>query len=336
MPVALIHVKFAENAVVAFDRPLPKTCLVRKPAYKNALTTRLAMQTIELARRDNWEAGRHVTEQMIGEQFGVSRTPVRKALNFLEEMGVLRGERNRGYFLEKSGKALQRIAPASAPDSEEEIYLRIGNDRLRGKLPAELGEAEVMRRYDISRTQAQRLLHRMFGEGLISPKQGRGWAFEPVLDSLEAHNESYRFRITIEAGALLEPTFRINEAEFEALRREQQAMLDGNILKLSRVQLFEIGSRFHETVVAWSRNRFFLDAIRRQNQLRRLIEYRAHLDRSRLTRQCQEHLKLLDLIRSGDKEAAAAFIKRHLDVVRSIKTGGAPEPINSSAVHAQL
>lgn len=309
---------------------------VRKPAYKNALTTRLAMQAIELARRNGWEAGHHVTEQMIGEHFGVSRTPVRKALQFLEEMGVLRSERNRGYFLEKSGKALQRIAPSAPPDSEEETYLRIGNDRLRGKLPDELGEAELMRRYEVSRTQAQRLLHRMFGEGLVSPKQGRGWAFEPVLDSLQAHNESYRFRITIECGALLEPGFKVNDAEFEVLRREQQAMLAGNILKFSRVQLFEIGSRFHETVVAWSGNRFFLDAIRRQNQLRRLIEYRAHLDRSRLTKQCQEHLELLDLVRDDDREPAAAFLRRHLDVVRSIKTGGTPEATGRNALHAHF
>lgn len=301
-----------------------------QPAYKNALTTKLAMRTIELARRNNWEPGHHVTEALISRELGVSRTPVRKALKFLEEMGVLRGERNRGFFLEKSGTALKRVAPAAAPDDEEDIYLRIGNDRLRGKLPAELGEAELMRRYEISRSQAQRLLHRMFGEGLIAPKPGRGWVFEPVLDSLEAHNESYRFRITIETGALLEPTFQVNKAELEALRREQQAMLAGDILKLSRVQLFETGSRFHETVVGWSGNRFFTDAIRRQNQLRRLIEYRAHMDRSRLTKQCQEHLKLLALLEEGRVEDAVAFLRRHLDLVRSIKTGASPEAANKA------
>src|SRR5688572_16509942 len=97
-----------------------------EPAYKNALTTKLAMQTIELARRNNWAPGHHVTELMISNELGVSRTPVRKALKFLEEMGVLRSERNRGFFLEKSGKALQRIAPAAPRDDEEELYLRIG------------------------------------------------------------------------------------------------------------------------------------------------------------------------------------------------------------------
>ena len=169
-------------------------------------------------------------------------------------------------------------------------------------------------------------------------KQGRGWLFQPVLDSTNAHDQSYRFRMVIEPAAVLEPTFRINTAEFKRCRRQQQAMLDGDILRLSRVQLFQIGSEFHEMIVACSGNQFLLDAIKRQNQLRRLIEYRAHLDRSRLSRQCREHLELLDLLEAGNREDAAAFIRRHLDVVRSIKTGSTPgaKSFRSNQVRAQL
>jgi DNA-binding GntR family transcriptional regulator len=309
-----------------------------KPIYKSALTTRLAMQIIELARLENFESGRHVTEQFIADHFRVSRTPARKALHFLEEMGVLRSEKNRGFFLEKTGKALRSTALTSAQSDDETVYLQIADDRVQGKIGKTLREADLMRRYSITRASAKAILHRMARENLISPKSGRGWEFEPILDSLDAHNQSYQFRMIIEPAAILDPGFKINKSAFERSRQEQQAMLDGGILRLSRVQLFEISSRFHEMIVGCASNRFLLDALKRQNQLRRLIEYRASLDRSRFILQCQEHLTLLDVLTHGDRQSAAGFMRNHLDVVRSIKTAIAPDSSVAAKVklHAQF
>ena len=97
-------------------------------------------------------------------------------------------------------------------------------------------------------------------------------------------------------------------------------MLDGEIHQLSRAQLFEIGAQFHEMIVQCSGNLFFIDAIRRQNQLRRFMSYKANVDRSRLMTQCLEHLHLLDLIESGRREEAAQFLWKHLDEVGRLKT----------------
>lgn len=305
----------------------------------NELSTALAMQVVDFVRKRDLPAGTHLTEQMIVEEFKISRSPVRKAMAFLEGLGVLKNERNRGFFLQKTGKALERIDGASAIGSADSVYLQLADDRLRGKLGEHVTEAEIMRRYDISRVQAQQLLHRTAREGLVVRRQGRGWMFLPVLDSLEAHNQSYRFRMIIEPAAMLEPTFRVDKEAFARSRREQWAMLEGDILRLPRARLFQVGAEFHEMIVGCSGNQFLLDALCRQNQLRRLIEYRASVDRSRLVKQCREHLKLLDLIEGGDRQAAATFLRRHLDVVRAIKTGigaaktGVPP---SERVHVQL
>jgi DNA-binding GntR family transcriptional regulator len=289
-----------------------------------ALSSSLATQIASYIRKHDLPVGAHLTEQTFVDAFNISRSPVRKAMGLLEEWGIVRSERNRGYFLQKTGKALERVATPSASASTDALYLQLADDRLKGMLETNVSEAEVMRRYGLTRAQAQQILHRMAREGLVIRKPGRGWMFQPILDTEEAHNQSYRFRMIIEPAAVLEPTYRVDNEAFARLRREQKAMLDGDIIRLSRAKVFQIGAEFHETIVACSGNPFLLDAIRRQNQLRRLIEYKGNVDRSRLVRQCLEHLKLLDMIQSGDRQSAASFLRRHLDVVRSIKTGIEP------------
>jgi len=301
----------------------------------SGLSTKLAMQITELVLREELKPGAHLTEQWIADSLRVSRSPVRSAMQFLEGLGVVAKEPHRGYFLRKSPASIKRTTLSSESDPEEARYLRIADDRLKGILGGEFTEAELMRRYAMTATQTRRLLDRMSREHLIHKKHGHGWEFEPVLDSAKAHNQSYRFRMIIEPAAILEPGFRINQPAFDRCRKLQQQLLDGGILKLSRVNLFTISSEFHEMIVECSGNRYLLDALRRQNQLRRIIEYRATMDRSRLIRQCREHLQLLDMLEAGQLKEAAVFMKEHLDVVRAIKTGDKTEK-SPSKIHADL
>ena len=198
-------------------------------------------------------------------------------------------------------------------------------------------ETALMRRYHMPRRELQRILHRMEKEGWVERKPGHGWMFAALADSVEAHAQSYRFRMLFEPAALLESGFRIVKPELERIRRDQQMLLDGGVNKMSRAKLFEIGSDFHETLMRFSGNRFMLDAIKRVNAMRRLLEYRAHYDRERFAGQCREHLHLLDLLEQGAHEEAARYLRKHLDVVRAIKTErGAQIKPASTVVSAQL
>ena len=67
-------------------------------------------------------------------------------------------------------------------------------------------------------------------------------------------------------------------------------------------------------------NDFFLDAVRRVNRVRRLMEYSIAHDRTRMPQQCREHLQILDLIGERDMEAAATFLYRHIREAAIIKT----------------
>lgn len=163
---------------------------------------------------------------------------------------------------------------------------------------------------------------RIAQEGWAEKLPGHGWGFLPVLSSREAYDMGYRFRAAIEAAAMREPTFRVDKESLARLRAEQQMLLDGGSRRLPRARLFQINGGLHETIIGWANNPFFLDALRRVNQLRRLLEYRLTVDRSRLTRQCREHLELLDLIEAGEFETAAAFLRVHIEGARRIKSAG--------------
>ncbi|GGW38839.1 GntR family transcriptional regulator [Streptomyces griseoloalbus] len=303
-------------------RPPPPTeerSLMSRPN----LTTSIATRLVDLLRRSGLEEGAHVTEQWAADELDVSRTPARKAMTFLAEVGILRREPNRGFFLARSAATLTRTDLSAGADVEEDAYFRIADDYIGGRFTGPFTAADVSRGYGLTSRQADRVLARMESEDLVRRKAGgRGWEFQQVLSTTKAHDQSYRFRMIIEPNALLEPGFAVDPGVAAVHRRQQEALLRGDILLLPRAELFHVNASFHEMLVSFSGNQFLLDAARRQHRLRRLIEYRHQVDRSRLAGQAREHLHLLDLIEDGELEEASAFLRRHLDTVRIIKTQG--------------
>jgi DNA-binding GntR family transcriptional regulator len=289
------------------------------------LQAQLSGQILAHIRERRLARGQHLPEQALADLFRVSRAPVRAALKALEEGGVVRLERNRGFFLEKGAEELENGgegAGAVPDEAEDEPYLAIASDRLEGKLPERVTENELIRRYRLTRPQAVKIMARIAQEGWAERLLGHGWAFTPILTSREAYDQGYRFRAAIESAALLEPGYQTDQAGLAELRAEQRALLDGDLKHLPRARLFAANSGFHERLMEWSGNPFFVDALRRVNQVRRLIEYRLTVDRSRLERQCREHIELLDIIESGDLVTASAYLRVHIGTARRIKTAG--------------
>ena len=71
-------------------------------------------------------------------------------------------------------------------------------------------------------------------------------------------------------------------------------------------------ARFHETIVAASNNPFYLDALRRINNIRRLLAYRSFSTRDRYYGQARDHLEILDLLENGRQVEAAERLRKHL------------------------
>lgn len=296
--------------------------VVALPSNVSPLVPALASRIVEMIRRDGMQVGQRLTEQALCNELGVSRSPVRKALQFLATAGVVTSEPNRGYQVAKPASEVAKLTLQAHTDSDEAIYMAIADDRLAGQVATAISESELMERYGATRLQVQRVLNRMAREGIVERKAGRGWAFLPLMNTPEAYRESYRFRMIIEPAALLEPGYAVDAAELEKCYREQCELLGGAIEKWARSELFKPGVHLHETIVAGAHNRLLLEALRKVNQQRRLVEYRAKLDRAKMRQQCEEHLVLIDLVRRGERVEASHFLRQHLDGARQRKAGG--------------
>lgn len=260
--------------------------------------------------------GARLTEKSLCETFNVSRTPIRAALRSLAEAGAVSYVKNRGYF---TTAAAGDIDGTMVPDSDEEtLYLRITRDRFSGELADEFTEADLVRRYGAPRRALTRLLHRLSREMLVEKRPGHGWSFAEILDSQQAHDESYRFRLCIEPSALLEPTFRIDRAILAESRAAHEKMLKGDSGSISSIALFEMNADFHQMLADFSGNRFFQEAMRRQNNLRRIISYQWVYGPDRVIDTCQEHLAIIEATVSGDMMWAASLLRKHISTAAEI------------------
>ncbi len=288
------------------------------------LMSQLAVRIVEHVRSQAMPASAHLAEQALADAFHVSRGPVREALTILEREGIVLFYPNRGFFLTRPAQEIPAPDIPAQVSTEEEMYYRFAEDRIRGELHGHISEAELMHRYGISRVKLMKILIRMSQEGWVERRPGHGWNFLPVLDTVEALDKSYRFRILVEPAALLEPTYQVDPVVFARLRAEQEFLLASPIDERLPFTMFETGVRFHEQIVSCSGNPFFLDAVRHINRLRRLIEYRVPVDHSRLKRY-REHLEIITLLEKGQKAAASALLRDHLDRSRVKKTAGENE-----------
>lgn len=276
------------------------------------LQSKLASQIVSHARLSGWERGHHLTEDSLLPVLGTSRTPVRAAMAWLEANGVLEKRPNRGFFLKSLPDSDLTPETVETEADQDRVYFSIAMDRLARALPDAVSENELMRRYDLSRSQLRLILARIAAEGWIERKPGRGWSFLPLIDTLEAYHENYRFRQMLEPASMRSPEFRIDSVTVARLKAQQQAVWSAGYRTMSQVELFEVNARFHEGLAEMGNNRFFLQSLMRVNQLRRLIEYGRPLDRARVRRVCDEHLSILELLANGDITTAAGRLERHL------------------------
>lgn len=285
----------------------------------SALAAQLAAQIAEIIRHEGLPRGTHLAERRLAERLRVSRSPIRSALRLLESEGVVEASGSGGYHVCLSDPTVSKVS--DIPGGDDLHYQLIADDRLEGRLPDRVTERDLSRRYGLTRTEVLRVLQRIAAEGWIERLPGHGWAFLPMLTSLESYRASYRFRLTIEPAAILEDTFVLDRKAIEDCRSQQVRLIEGDIWSVSPATLFDFNSHLHETIIQCSHNQFFIEALQRIDRLRRLIEYRQALDRKYAIIRCREHVRLADLLLAGEHETASDLMRLHLRSVSLDKTG---------------
>ena len=274
----------------------------------------LANQLLDVIRDARLEPGHHLREQQLADLVGVSRTPIRSALNLLAKRGIVETRRNHGYFLRKPFDSLHRIEIEVPSSVDEKLYQRLVRDRLDNVVPNSMTQSEIARRYNVDRIVLTRTLSRLAEDGLIAKNKGHGWTFLPTFDSLVSLKGSYEFRLTLEPASFLLPTFKPDLAAIERVRLQHLYLIaHPDIAAVSNAQLFETDAAFHEMCAEFCGNAFFIQAIQHQNRLRRLLEFGTYSNSRRVQDWCREHVAIIEAITLGDLPQASAKMRVHLE-----------------------
>jgi DNA-binding GntR family transcriptional regulator len=282
-----------------------------------ALADRISL----LIHEQGMAAGTRLNENQLAEQLGVSRTPVRAALEHLEGRGFVARQRNRGVELVAVPPKPRTKAPTQQDD--DALLLKIARARQRGQLSDDVSETVLMERFELTRPALRQALERLAELGVVERKLGYGWRFVNDAWDASARHESYRFRMTVEPAAIREPGFALAPEWLASMRQKHEAILTGRWTESSSIAFFEMNAAFHEGIAAGSGNRYFVMAIQRQNRLRRLSNYDWKHGRERVEVNCREHLEMLARLEAGDNELAALLMYRHLDVASRLRSAQA-------------
>lgn len=276
----------------------------------------IASQIVELIQTEGLETGSHLPAQMLADRLRVSRSPVNEALALLHEKGIVRRERNRGFFVAQAvtGSLADIVGQLGLPESDvvTSTYFRIADDRLKGLLPDDFTELLIKNRYELTNAQLNAVLGRIAREGWAERKPGYGWQFSSMLTTPDSLLQSYRLRIALEPAALLEPGYRLDPKIIERCRAAEHHLLAGGIETDTADQIHDRGVRFHESLVEASGNSFFIDTIRRVNRVRRLLSYRSTQNRARYVEHCKQHLHILALLEQERNDEASEALREHL------------------------
>lgn len=281
------------------------------------LQNELQAAILAVIKEDVLEPGARLGEVALAERLQVSRTPVRAALAHLAQRRLVRPGKRGGYFVAEAALAARK-APRPGPTDADRLFLAIARDRRAGKLPQEVSEGDLIRRYDVTRATVQQVLVRLSEVAAVQRKPGHGWRFLPTIWDPKARAESYRLRRIIEPAALLEPDYRLAPGWIDDMREKHLDMLATPWSETTSIALYEMNAQFHEGLVAGAHNRYLLVAIQQQNRLRRFANYDWTFGHERVVVSCREHLRILDHLERGERETAAALMRRHLDAAAKL------------------
>lgn len=284
-----------------------------QPARITRLQRELAQRLAQDIAAGVFELDSHLSEKALSERYEVSRTPVRGALRLLAESGLARCKPNSGYYVARHAQVDDTAGtPEGAPMTSDDLYRRLVADRSQRLIDDSFTDSELLHRYGVPRSILTKTLLRMASEGVLEKRQGHGWRFPASLTDDEVRKESYSFRIVIECAGLQEPGFIVDRRAFQDMRERHQALLADVRQPIATDDFFALNSAFHEMLARCSGNRFILQAVQQQNQLRQLDAHPASYPVPTLDRYVREHLDILDAMEAGDQEWAVAVMRRHL------------------------
>lgn len=276
-------------------------------------------------------AGTRLLTAAVADILGVSRPPVKRAMDLLVKDGFLVPLAGQGYRVgedDADGSSVRENLhlldldlsimenPNKTPLAArwEEVYEELKN-RLLLVIPFgtyQISETSVAEAFSVSRTVAHEALARLDAAGLIRKSRSSHWTTGPL--SVQMLDEAFEMRYLLEPASLAKIAHEIPRVELIAMKNAlRNAAYDGPALSIPR--LTELEQALHINCLKSLKNRQLFDTLMRL-QLDHVVNevFRRHVtipdDREMLS----EHIMVVDHLLLGDGHGAAAALRYHLEV----------------------
>ena len=214
------------------------------------------------------------------------------------------------------------------------------SDRLReaieeqiatGKLlpGSRLDEAELAKRYNVSRTPIREAINLLLGEGLIETRPRRGVVVSRVTP--QRLIEMFEVMAELEVMCAQLAARRMSEDELAAIEKAHEAC-QGAVDASDPEAYFYANERFHYAIYTASHNSFLFEqasALQRKLRPYRRLQLRV---RNRIQRSFAEHQAIVNALRAGDAGELVSTVRNHVlvqgerfaDLVSSLSRLDAP------------
>lgn len=273
---------------------------------------KLARQIVDYALQRGLKAGAHLPESVLSRACGVSRTPIRSALKVLAESDIVQQREEGGYFLQCAPDRISAAGLADLEEMEDTLAARILSDRAERRISDVQSVSALVRRYSAPRSAVLNALKILNGDGIVVQVPGRAWAFQPILDTPNALDESFAFRLSLEPQAITAPGFQPDSQGIGRLRQQMEEFLQRPDGRLSAAAFLHLDCGFHSFIAQSSGNRFARGALLAHHKLRLTTQKGYTIPDFRLRQSLEEHLDILDSLERRQLELAGDQMVLHL------------------------
>jgi len=266
-------------------------------------------------------------EGPIASLLGVSRGPVKRALELMAEDGLIRRFGGRGYLVggrrdtAKPNRVNLLTLDLEVSGEIQDYAQRATWQKIYGEVAEsvvactpfgayQISESAMCEHFEVSRTVVRDVLGRLNHDGLIEKDRWSHWTAGPL--TARDVQESYEMRRLLEPAALRVSAPSLVRAEIEAMReRVQSARRAGDSCDVDSFE--EIERDLHETCLAPVPNRRLIATIR-QSRLPDVISrvFAQHFGLNQNEAALKEHDLVFAELLKGNGPSAAQALELHL------------------------
>lgn len=189
-----------------------------------------------------------------------------------------------------------------------------------------LGEADLARRLDVSRTPVREALRQLAADGLVEHEPNKGARVVELRDDELEH--VFELRATVEGTAAMRAAATITDRELDELAElaDQIALhgLPGPTRDLDRV--YGCNARFHLLLAEASRSSTIAGNVRQLFHTTATVRTYRGFDEAAVRRSVAHHHEIIAALRMRDGDWARATMHSHLYNARAAMLGPRPRP----------